>query len=137
MKEVMTNAWRIAKRAARFYSGKAVEFFAESLKLAWAEFKKAELSTVEVIKGYVAQFNATFDTEKYGEYSATAKLWTPSDDRTRIYISEKRNPYAKIWIELLKKGDEYRVSYDVRASKNADVIASAEMFADHLETLVD
>lgn len=137
MKEIMKNAWRIAKRAARFYCGKAIEFFAESLKIAWAEFKKEQLNVADVIATYVSDFNAVFDTEKYGEFGAYAKVWTPSDERLRIYITDKRNKYAKIWIQMLKVNDAYYVTYDVRAAKNSHVIASAEMFVDHLENVFE
>lgn len=40
MKDIMTRAWNIAKEGAAKFGGKASEYFAEALKMAWAEVKK-------------------------------------------------------------------------------------------------
>ncbi|EKS7767171.1 hypothetical protein AABD69_09050 [Edwardsiella piscicida] len=39
---IMRAAWDLAKRAAKQFGGKAKEFFAESLKQAWAVLGKTE-----------------------------------------------------------------------------------------------
>jgi len=49
MKNVMTRAWEIAKAAEVKFGGKASEYIAGSLKMAWAETRKVE--PVEVIIG--------------------------------------------------------------------------------------
>lgn len=35
MKEIMTNAWKIAKNAAKKFGGKAIEYISGALKMAW------------------------------------------------------------------------------------------------------
>lgn len=47
MKEIMTNAWKIAKDAAKKFGGKAIEYIAGALKMAW---KMAKGLTNEQIK---------------------------------------------------------------------------------------
>lgn len=39
-KTVMNGAWKIARQAAERHGGKASEYIAESLKMAWAIYKK-------------------------------------------------------------------------------------------------
>jgi hypothetical protein len=45
-KEVMKNAWAIAKNAAAKFGGKSVEYIAEALKMAWVAAKEAPVHTV-------------------------------------------------------------------------------------------
>lgn len=40
MKNVMKRAWEIAREGVKKFGGKVKEYFAEALKMAWAEFKK-------------------------------------------------------------------------------------------------
>lgn len=35
-KEIMTKAWKIAKEAVKKFGGKAIEYIAEAMKMAWA-----------------------------------------------------------------------------------------------------
>lgn len=39
MKKVMVRAWGIAREAVKKFGGKVKEFFAQALKMAWAEMK--------------------------------------------------------------------------------------------------
>ena len=39
MKKVMVRAWEIAREGAKKFGGKAIEYIAEALKLAWKEVK--------------------------------------------------------------------------------------------------
>ncbi|MEK5038750.1 hypothetical protein [Sporosarcina sp. FSL K6-3457] len=48
MKNVMTKAWEIAKEGAAKFGGKAVEYFAEALRMAWAEVKTVN-EKVEIV----------------------------------------------------------------------------------------
>ncbi|MCE2265860.1 hypothetical protein GPX01_08835 [Streptococcus thermophilus] len=43
-KEIMKNAWGIAKNAAKKFGGKAIEYIAEALKMAWATAKGGNTS---------------------------------------------------------------------------------------------
>lgn len=45
MKNVMTRAWGIAKEAVVKFGGKVKEYFAEALKMAWAEIKTVATTT--------------------------------------------------------------------------------------------
>lgn len=47
MKEVMVRAWEIAKKAAKKFGGKAIEYIAGSLKMAWAEVKRGVEKVVD------------------------------------------------------------------------------------------
>src|SRR5699024_10394838 len=42
MKNVMTRAWEIAREGYIKFGGKVVEYFAEALRMAWAEVKAAK-----------------------------------------------------------------------------------------------
>lgn len=43
-KEVMKNAWEIAKNAAKKFGGKAIEYIAGAMKIAWAAIKDNDTS---------------------------------------------------------------------------------------------
>lgn len=49
MKSIMKNAWRIARNAAAKFGGRAAEYIAEALRIAWAESRKAVRSIVDRI----------------------------------------------------------------------------------------
>lgn len=38
-KEIMSNAWKIAREGQKAFGGKVSEYFAEALKMAWAQVK--------------------------------------------------------------------------------------------------
>lgn len=43
-KELMTNAWEIAKNAAKKFGGKAIEYIAGAMKMAWTAIKDNDTS---------------------------------------------------------------------------------------------
>ena len=43
-KELMKNAWGIAKEAAKKFGGKAIEYIAGAMKMAWAAIKDSDTS---------------------------------------------------------------------------------------------
>lgn len=47
MKNVMTIAWKIAKDAVAKFGGKVKEYFAEALRMAWAQVKN-EVGAIEI-----------------------------------------------------------------------------------------
>lgn len=58
----MTNAWKIAKEAVKTFGGKAIEYIAEALKMAWAAAKGGNTS--------LAKFQAVeAKMRKVGKYS--------------------------------------------------------------------
>lgn len=46
-KEVMTKAWEIAKEAVKKFGGKAIEYIAEAMKMAWAAAKGGNTSVAK------------------------------------------------------------------------------------------
>ena len=50
MKNVMTRAWEIAREGAANFGGKVKEYFAEALRMAWAETKKGANDLPKVVK---------------------------------------------------------------------------------------
>lgn len=45
MKNIMKRAWEIARNGQKKYGGKVSEYFAEALKMAWAETNKVTITT--------------------------------------------------------------------------------------------
>ena len=61
-KEIMTKAWKIAKEAVKTFGGKATEYIAEAMKMAWAAAKGGNAS--------LAKFQAVESKmRKAGKYS--------------------------------------------------------------------
>ncbi|AXF53492.1 hypothetical protein [Streptococcus phage 93] len=61
-KEIMTKAWKIAKEAVKTFGGKAIEYIAEAMKMAWAAAKGGNAS--------LAKFQAVESKmRKAGKYS--------------------------------------------------------------------
>ena len=51
MKNIMKRAWEIAREGQSKFGGKAVEYFAEALKNAWAEAKGSQKATITTSSG--------------------------------------------------------------------------------------
>lgn len=49
LKNIMTRAWEIAKEAVANFGGKAVEYIAEAMKMAWEEVKVVRYSIEDLI----------------------------------------------------------------------------------------
>lgn len=47
-KEIMKNAWEIAKEAVKNFGGKAIEYIAEAMKMAWAAAKAGNTSLAKL-----------------------------------------------------------------------------------------
>lgn len=63
MRNVMIRAWEIAREGAEKFGGKAVEYIAAALKMAWAEIKKGANKMLNVIKERAKEFEAEFANE--------------------------------------------------------------------------
>ena len=61
-KEIMKRAWEIAKQGAKKFGGKAIEYIAEALKIAWNEVKTIMKIENEKIK---VKYN---EWKKYGKH---------------------------------------------------------------------
>ena len=83
----MKRAWEIAKEAVVKFGGKAIEYIAESLKIAWSEFKNAP--TVEVVTHCKETAYALFqfmNTDSNG-FDRSARVWAKPTDFFRIYFN--------------------------------------------------
>jgi len=71
MKNIMTRAWQIAKRAARRFSGKAKAYFAEALRIAWAEFKDEVANEVAIaaLRAQILADYAADDARRAARYA--------------------------------------------------------------------
>lgn len=104
-KELMKNAWEIAKEAAKKFGGKAIEYIAGAMKMAWAAIKdggtslakfqaveakmrkSGKWSMVEVLgAAKVVKFNEVM--HKVGAYYGIEVVVDGSNIGT-YYISEK------------------------------------------------
>lgn len=78
MKNIMKRAWEIAREGFIKFGGKVKEYFAEALKLAWAEAKQPAVKEVTV-----QDLNKALE-EMYGGYSAN--VWKKYGHE-RIYVN--------------------------------------------------
>lgn len=102
MKEVMIRAWEIARMGAQVHGGKAIEYIAEALKMAWAEFKKGVKKMVKVILKTLtgSRNHKTWVAEITGKH-ATYKF-------NRVFLEEIENDgWNKFW--SLEEGKVYEV----------------------------
>ena len=115
MKNVMTKAWEIAKEGAAKFGGKAVEYFAEALRMAWSEVKQVN-EKVEIVlapgsrkhKSWLAKINGThakwkFDREFLESEMENAKVYSVEngvyeacDGGDRYFIQVKNRNYEVI-----------------------------------------
>ncbi|MCC8990611.1 MAG: hypothetical protein LM516_07560 [Staphylococcus sp.] len=94
-KEVMTNAWKIAKNAAKKFGGKAIEYIAEALKMAWSAIKENGTS--------LAKFQAVeAKMRKAGKYSMIQVL----DFAKEVRFNEVMHKVGAYYgIEVIADGD--------------------------------
>lgn len=85
MKVVMKRAWEIAKEGVVRFGGKVKEYFAEALKMAWAEFKNA---TVDVVthSPETAYALLQFMDKDSNNFDRSARVWAKPTDFFRIYF---------------------------------------------------
>lgn len=69
MKNVMTRAWEIAKEGVNKFGGKAKEYFAQALVIAWAEVKKG----VEKLEKTFAMLETLSGSRKHKTWVAKIK----------------------------------------------------------------
>lgn len=84
MKQVMVKAWEIAKAAVIKFGGKAKEYIAEAMKMAWAEVKapKAVVHSVETVAALV-KFMGTDSND----FDRSANHWTKPANFSRVYFN--------------------------------------------------
>lgn len=91
--QIMRRAWEIARGAVAELGGKVKEFFAEALRMAWAEAKSVVKPIVERIE----------ELEKLG-----FRRWTKGD-YDRLYISPE---FLGLSLEFYKSGNVCHAELD-------------------------
>lgn len=100
-KEVMKNAWKIAKEAVKTFGGKVIEYIAEAMKMAWAAAKGGNTS--------LAKFQAVEDKmRKAGKYSMIQVL----DFAKEVKFNEVMHKVGAYYgIEVIADGDSIGTYY--------------------------
>ncbi|WP_289932849.1 hypothetical protein [Lactobacillus delbrueckii] len=119
-KEIMVNAWEIAREGQKAFGGKVTDYFAQALKMAWAQAKKGlDIEALEK-KGFNRWTKGDMDRlyfslEKAGalevDYYKSGNLRSAYLNGERISNAEAcRLLSVKCFIDL-KKGNELVVQY--------------------------
>lgn len=133
MKKVMTNAWMIAKSAAKKFGGKAIEYIAGALKMAWEAAKGLTEEQVRVLiaKGFSRwtkydKDRLYFDLEKAGlmeidRYKRSGRISYSEFQGEEISHSlASKLLGVKVWINV-QTGKMYSKSYD---EENKDIVVA-------------
>lgn len=113
MKNVMTRAWKIAREGAAKFGGKVKEYFAEALRMAWAEIKKGANKVAEYPK--VVKMRAE-------------QLLETGDQPEMRYAMGRAEMEFSILIQSVKKINAYKESKGEQAP-------SIEMFKQMLDNV--
>ena len=89
-KQIMTNAWKIARNGAAKFGGSAKEYFAEELRMAWAIAKKGY---VFVLKKHYAK-----EWKNYGKH--------------RLYINGEMEVLVNAWGNVQTRKVSFKGYYD-------------------------
>lgn len=105
MKEVMCNAWEIARNAAKKFGGKAIEYIGGALKMAWEAAKgltEKQISSL-VSKGYNrwTTDDGEHDRLYLNIYKHNNMFHYGKWDGEEIFPAEQRAIKAiKVWIDV-------------------------------------
>lgn len=100
-KEIMTNAWKIAKEAVKKFGGKAIEYISEAMKIAWADAKEGNTS--------VAKFQAVeAKMRKAGKHSMVQVLNFAKEVKFNEVMHKVGAYYG---IEVITDGDSIGTYY--------------------------
>ena len=106
MKNVMTKAWEIAREGAAKFGGKASEYFAKALKMAWAIIKKGvdmmdhKEKFIELVKEFIALSN---ETRKYDLNVRHLKL----QDYIDVFDEDRKEFMVDAMTEQVQKAKDY------------------------------
>lgn len=100
-KELMKNAWEIAKAAAKKFGGKAIEYIAGAMKMAWAAIKDNDTS--------LAKFQAVeAKMRKAGKWSMIQVL----DFAKEVKFNEVMHKVGAYYgVEVIADGDSVGTYY--------------------------
>lgn len=105
MKTIMTNAWEIARNAAKKFGGKAIEYIGGALKMAWQAAKgltEQEVTMLEA-KGYNRWATADGEKERLylNIYKHEGMLKYGKWNGEEVWPAEQRAIKAiKVWIDV-------------------------------------
>lgn len=132
MNKVMTNAWMIAKNAAKKFGGKAIEYIGGALKMAW---KMAKGLTEEQVKALIAKGFSRwtkydkdrlyFDLEKAGlleidRYKSGRISYSEFQGEAISHSLASKLLGVKVWIDV-QTGQMYSKAYD---EENKDIVVA-------------
>ncbi|MGY0323560.1 hypothetical protein [Limosilactobacillus fermentum] len=132
MKKVMTNAWMIAKNAAKKFGGKAIEYIGGALKMAW---KMAKGLTEEQVRALIAKGfirwtkydmdRLYFDLEKAGlleieRYKSGRISYSEFQGEAISHSLASKLLGVKVWIDV-QTGQMYSKAYD---EENKDIVVA-------------
>lgn len=133
MKKVMTNAWMIAKNAAKKFGGKAIEYIGGALKMAWEAAKGLTEEQVRALisKGFSRwtkydKDRLYFDLEKAGlmeidRYKRSGRISYSEFQGEKISHSlASKLLGVKVWIDV-QTGKMYSKAYD---EENKDIVVA-------------
>lgn len=112
MKKVMVRAWEIAKAAATVHGGKAFEYIAEALKMAWVEIKggvkkmnvilktltgsRKHKTWVAEITGKHPQFKFNREFLEEVDYDGANRFWKLAEGRVYEVCDGGNRYFAKV-----------------------------------------
>lgn len=130
MKNVMVKAWKIAKAAVVKFGGKAKEYIAEAMKMAWAEVKAAaiELTPEQTMDAFIAEFNKNEGAES----DVKAVKWAKGD-KLRIYFNFADFRGAKVFVDFDRKCNNITTA-ETRASKYTSITNAINAFVNEMNS---
>jgi hypothetical protein len=103
MKTIMTNAWKIAREAAKKFGGKAIEYISGALKMAWKMAKGLSEKQIKALesKGYNHWTTDDHDRLYLNIYKHDGMFHYGKWNGEEIFPAEQRAVKAiKVWINV-------------------------------------
>jgi hypothetical protein len=103
MKTIMTNAWKIARNAAKKFGGKAIEYIGGALKMAWQAAKELTEKTISALenKGYNRWTTDDHDRLYLNIYKHEGMMHYGKWNGEEVWPAEQRAIKAiKVWIDV-------------------------------------
>lgn len=128
MKKVMVRAWEIAREGAKKFGGKAIEYIAEALKLAWKEVK----GLFDKVKDVKLNIDAN-DWMNYGKhrlYITVELSLVELKNINGVIIGAKRGLEKKVYY------DWYSGNLYTQHNRGKDLTRAADEVIEYMEKLV-
>lgn len=116
MKTIMTNAWKIAREAAKKFGGKAIEYIGGALKMVWEAAKGLTEKQINslVSKGYNrwTTDDGEHDRLYLNVYKHSGMLHYGKWNGEEIFPAEQRAIKAiKVWIDVKTSEISHQATY--------------------------